>query len=515
MLRNVLDLLPVRRREARFLADPAAAQERLLKDLLHRAASTEWGRRFGFADLAARRDVGQAYRERVPLHGYEDLRGDVRRMQAGEENILWPGAIRHYAVSSGTVAAGKLIPMSLETARANSDFAVATAMAYTSAVGSTRWLRGSLLTVPGRAERDPAYPRTIAGEMSGLMYLFGPWYAKSLLQCLSERVLFMPRWEDKLRAIAETTWRRDVRSIAMVPSWAVVLFPLVIETFNRATGAKATCLREVWPNIDVFFSGAVALSSYEALLREQIGGDAPIHFMESYGASEGVFSARRAPTDHDMLLTLDSGVYYEFVRMDDPSESPRRCRIDEVETGVRYRMVVSTCSGLWAYGVGDVIRFTSTHPHRIVVAGRTNEMLDRYGEAVFGEEARAAVEHACSETGSFVRDWHVTCIAPASGRLPRHQWLLEFAGDAPDATRFAALLDEHLQRVNRHYTIRRECGAFEAPVITVLPPETFRRWLHATRDRVGAQTKVPRMSEDRGMADGVLGQAETIHPTST
>lgn len=514
-MRRLIDLHPVRRREAAALADPAGTQERLLRELLRRASATEWGQEFGFEALAVDPDPVAAYRERVPIHGYEDLRDAVRRMREGQADVLWPGRIRHYAVSSGTVAAGKLIPMSAETARANSDFALAAALAYTAATGSARWLGGRLLTVPGRVEDDPAFPGTVAGEMSGLMYVFGPWYVKRFFQCVGDDVLFLPRWEDKLRAIARATCRLDVRSMAMVPSWAVVLFPMLVETYRKETGRPARTVRDVWPGFRVFFSGAVALSSYEALLREQIGGDAPMHFMESYGASEGVFSARRSPDDEDMVLAVDSGVYYEFVRMDDTGPTPRRYSLAEVEVGVRYRMLVSTCSGLWAYAVGDVIRFTSLRPHRIVVAGRTGEMLDRYGEAVFGEEARAAVEHAARETGSFVRDWHVTSLPPAGEIMPRHRWVLEFVGERPDLETFARRIDEWLQRVNRHYTIRRECGAFAAPELVAVPPDTFRAWLHATRDRVGAQTKVPRMREDPSVAEAVIERAETIHRTST
>jgi hypothetical protein len=499
----------------RALADPAASQERRLRGLLHEARDTEWGRRFGFAEIARAADAPAAFRDRVPLHDYEAYRDDVRRVREGAHDVFWPGPIRHFAVSSGTASAGKIIPLSPEMLGRTRDYTLGMALRYAMATGTYGWMGGRLLTVPGRVEPDVGGPGTWVGEVSGLMYLAAPWPVRRFKQAVPRDVLFTDGWGRKLRMIADRTCRMDIRAMAMVPSWAVVLFPMLVERYNELTGGRATCVRDVWPNLQVFFSGAVALSSYEDLMRRQIGGSAPMHFVEGYGASEGPFAFQGHPDERDMLLHLANGVYYEFVRMDDASDAPRRHTLADVEPDVRYRICVSTCSGLWAYGVGDVIRFTGTRPHRIVVAGRTNEMLDRYGEAVFGEEARAAIESACADAGAHLRDYHVTSVPPVEGRMPRHRWLVEFAGPAPDTERIATAIDAYLQRVNRHYVIRRECGAFERPEIVALPEGTFLRWLRATRDHVDAQTKVPRMSEDPRTADEVLEFAETITEPSS
>ncbi|NNF59161.1 MAG: GH3 auxin-responsive promoter, partial [Rhodothermaceae bacterium] len=289
------------------------------------------------------------------------------------------------------------------------------------------------------------------------------------------------------------------------PTWALVLFRKLIDRYNETHGTQAKTVGEVWPNLRVFFSGGVALNSYRALLAEQIG--TPVDFWEHYGASEGFFAFQYGLGDRDMLLHLDNGVFFEFVPMDDDSASPRRCTLGEVEEGVRYRLYVTTCSGLWCYGVGDVVRFTSLAPHKIVVAGRTSEMIDKYGEAVFGEEARAALRAACVRTGAQVLDFHIAPRPAALDRLPSHQWLIEFATPPDDAEVFIDVIDTHLQQVNRHYQIRREAKAFERPEVVMLPRGAFFEWLKKTRATVSAQTKVPRMSEEREVADGVLAFA--------
>jgi hypothetical protein len=291
----------------------------------------------------------------------------------------------------------------------------------------------------------------------------------------------------------------------MVPSWAIVLFDELIDIYNERHDASVSTVGEVWPNLQVFIAGGVPLRSYRDLLEEKIGRD--IDFIETYGASEGFFSFQDDLDDPSMLLHLDNGVFYEFVRLDEKNdENPRRYTIADVEPGVRYSMHVTSSSGLWAYEVGDVVRFTSTYPHKITVAGRTSEMIDEYGEALYGDEAREALRHACDETGAHVVDYHIAPRKMNNGGLPGHEWVIEFEGGRrpPDLDAFSALLDTYLQEVNRHYQIRREANAFDAPTISAVPGGAFYDWLKATKDSISGQTKVPRMSDDRAVADGIL-----------
>lgn len=507
LVRRVLDGVPVGplHKVRRFLADPVRVQAELLRRLLDKSADTEWGRRYGFREIAREPDVVAAFQDRVPLHTYEDFREDIVRIKRGVPDVIWPGRFKHFAVSSGTASAGKILPVSMEMLRENRSFSIGAGLNYLRESGSSRYLFGKHLTIPGRIEKDQQYGGSLVGEVSGLQAAYAPAFFKNLYQAVPNEVTFLPNWDRKLEAIVERTVHMDVRLLVMVPSWASVLFKLLIKRYNARTGRQVQTVGEIWPNLQAFISGGVALSSYRALLETQIGLP-NIGFVETYGASEGFFSFQYDLGDPAMLLHLDNGVFFEFVRMDDLNErNPKRYSIADVEPDVRYALYVSTCSGLWAYAVRDVIRFTETFPHKIVVAGRTSEMIDRYGEAVFSEEARTALQHACDVTQARVLNFHVAPLPATVDRSPAHQWLIEFEREPDDLHTFAQAIDTCLQKINRHYLIRREANAFDLPEIVPLPEGTFYAWLKASRGNISGQTKVPRMSEERNVAEGVLG----------
>ena len=487
-----------------FLKDPVHVQHTLLRGLLQQAAGTEWGLRYGFGEIARARDVVAAYQARVPLHTYGDFEEDIRRIRGGARDVIWPGGFRHFAVSSGTTSTGKIIPVSAEMFTANRRFMLSVGMTYLARTGNVGYLLGKHVALPGRIEEDPAYPGMKIGEVSGLQAEHVPFLYRHILQAVPNEVAFLPNWEEKLRTVARRTVGMDVRCLVMVPSWAMVFFDELIRQHRERFGSDARTVADVWPRLRVFIAGGVALSSYRELLQEKIALP-KLQFLEVYGASEGFFSFQDDASDPAMLLHLDNGVFFEFVRMDEINDpNARRYTIGEVETDVRYGLFVSTCSGLWGYPVGDVVRFTDTAPHKIFVAGRTNEMIDKYGEAVFSEEARHALHIACERTGAQVRDFHVAPNPPATDRPPSHQWLVEFERAPDSMDRFSSEIDDYLNEFNRHYRIRREAQAFERPEVVALPPGTFHAWLRETRGRLSGQAKVPRLCEHREIADAVI-----------
>lgn len=504
LFRSALQWLDPVQRIEEFKQHPVSTQRTLLRGLLSRAADTEWGRRYNFAEIVKASNVVEAYQDRVPLHTYDDIEEDVLRVREGASDVMWPGEITNFAVSSGTVSDGKIIPISGETIEKNRAFSVGTGLYYLKQTLDGRFFLGNHLTLPGRVEEDPNYPGTLAGEISGILAENAPNFFSTLFQAVPNEVSFISNWEEKLRTIAERTVDQDIRLLVMVPSWAIVLFDQLIDIYNERHDDTVTTVGEIWPNLQVFIAGGVPLRSYRNLLEEKIGRD--VDFIETYGASEGFFSFQDDLEDSSMLLHLDNGVFYEFVRLDEKGEeNPRRYTIADVEPNVRYSLYVTSSSGLWAYEVGDVIRFTSTFPHKITVAGRTSEMIDEYGEALYGDEAREALQHACDETGAHVVDYHIAPCSMNNGEdRPGHEWVIEFEERPGDLDAFSTLLDEYLQDVNRHYQIRREARAFEAPAISAVPEGAFYDWLKATKDSISGQTKVPRMSDDRSVADGIL-----------
>lgn len=501
-IRTALEWVGPLQRVDAFKKRPLATQRTLLRRLVTRAADTEWGRRYGFSEIAEAPDVIGAYQDRVPLHTYDDIADDVKRVRMGAEDVMWPGAVTNFAVSSGTVSDGKIIPITDETIEYNRSFSVGTGLHYLKDTLNASLFLGNHLTLPGRVEEDPDYPGTLAGEISGILAENAPGFFSALFQAVPNEVAFIPNWEEKLRAIAERTVDQDIRLLVMAPTWALTLFDELIDIHNERHNDTATTVGEVWPNLQLFIAGGVPLRSYRALLETKIGKD--IDFLETYGASEGFFSFQNDLDDPSMLLHLDNGVFYEFVRLDEEGEeNPRRYTVADVEPGERYSLYVTSCSGLWSYQVGDVIRFTQTFPHKITVAGRTSEMIDEYGEALYGDEARTALHEACEATGAHVVDYHIAPRAMNGEDRPGHEWLIEFEDRPDDLEAFAQHIDEHLQSVNRHYQMRREAKAFEPPLISVLPEGAFYDWLKKTKESISGQTKVPRMSDSRTVADGL------------
>jgi hypothetical protein len=490
----------------RALRDPVRTQRLLLRKLLSRAARTAWGREHGFARTLQYDDLLPAFQERNPLEGYDDIRSYVTRIRAGEADVLWRGRTRHFGISGGTVSSGELIPVSQEMLRALTRSTLTPGLQYASRGGGLAYLGGKILSIPGGVSEDPERPGVFVGEVSGLMAQAMPTVLARHFQAVSPELMTLEDWESKLQQIASRAAPQDVRAIVMVPSWAPLLFDILLARRAESQAGDRARVREVWPRLQVFFSGGVALRSYRSILEGYLGED--VDFIESYSASEGFFAFQDDVNDPDLLLHVDSGVFYEFVRLGDlDQDRPRRYTVADVEVGVDYALFVSTCSGLWGYGVGDVVRFTSTSPPRLRVVGRTVAILDEYGEALHADEIEQALATANRVTRAQCLHYHIT-YAPLTGPTPQHEWLLEFKIQPEDRDAFAAVCDRYLQEHNRHYRIRREPGVLAAPALTVLPAGSCLAYLRRTRKRLGAQTKLLPLSPQRDVADGLHQAAD-------
>ena len=493
--------------------DPPRSQQLLLHKLIHRAADTGWGREHRYHEILGSDDLVSTFQEHVPLSGPDDLKPYVERMRAGEEDVLWPGRTQHFAVSSGTASSGRLIPVSREMLRAMVRAGLTPGLQYVRCAAGTGFLRGKVLTLPGGVSADPDQPDVLVGEVSALMALGTPPALARRLQAVSPELMLLDDWEGKLERVAACVAGQDVRAIVMVPSWGPLLFEAVLAEASRGPAGRVTSLRDVWPKLQVFFGGGVAMTAYRGILEQYMGSD--IDFIESYSASEGVFAVQDHPAATDLALHLVSGVFYEFVRMEDRDrDRPRRYTLADVETEVDYAMFVSTCSGLWGYALEDVVRFTSTSPPRLRVVGRTVSMLDRYGEAVYAREVEGALAAAAHVTGMQYLGHHVSYVS-GSGSLPQHEWLVEFVVPPEDTTDFAVSIDAHVCENNRHYRNRREPGAMAPPVVTSLPRGTCLEYLRRSKGRVSAQTKLLPLSSDRTSAEGLLKAAAAVRQRSS
>ena len=496
--------MSLRLKARKFTRAPVRTQANTLRRLLVEASDTEWGRRYNFASIAREGDVVSAFQDRVPLHSYEDYAADTQRVRNGEADVFWPGKMKYFAVSSGTASAGKVLPLSDEMVRRNRSYCLDFFFQYLKTSRKYRLLLGRQFTMPGRIEPDRNYPGTLVGEVSGFLLVGVPKFIKTFYRDMPRSAAFLPNWQEKLSAAVDYALNHDIRVVSTVPSWALSLFKKAIVVYNERNGTNVRSVGEIWPNLGVYMSGGVALSSYRAVLEDLIGLPG-VDFIEGYGASEGFLSYQVDLDDPSMLLLLDNGIFFEFIRFDELHlPEPRRYSVRDVEVGVPYAPFISTCSGLWSFSVGDVLRFTSTNPHKILVVGRTSDVLDRYGEKVFGEDAGMALNLACEKTGSHIANYHLTTRPPTSTSMPHIEWLIEFATPPLSVESFTQAIDQALCSINRHYEIRRASASFASPRIVTLRPGTFSDWLSANRRYVSTQSKVLRMSEDSENANALI-----------
>jgi hypothetical protein len=325
--------------------------------------------------------------------------------------------------------------------RALTRCSLAPGLQYATRGGGRGFLGGKVLSVPGGISPDRGRPEVLSGEVSGLMMSAVPSLLARHFQAVPLDVAVLEDWETKLQQVVARAARQDVRAIIMVPSWAPLLFDRLLAYAADVLPGPRACVRDVWPRLRVFFSGGVALRSYRPILLAYLGPD--VDFIESYSASEGFFAFQDRVDASDLLLHVDSGVFYEFVRMDARDhDAPRRYTVTDLEPGVEYALYVSTCSGLWGYAVQDIVRFTSTAPPRLEVVGRTGTVLDEYGEALYADEVERALEAAAFQTGAECVHHHVT-YAPLAGTVPQHEILIEFQAPPPDLGTFVVAVDRY------------------------------------------------------------------------
>jgi len=492
--------------------DVLHSQRLLLQDLIRRAKDTAWGRAHGYDEILRSDEPVSAYQERVPLSTAEDFKPYVARTKAGEENVLWPGRTRHFAVSSGTASRGRLIPVSEEMEHAMAQAGMIPGLQYVRSTGSASFLGGKILMLPGAVAPEPDQPDVLVGEVSALQALGAQPALVRRFQAVPEELAMIEDWEEKVERVAACVADQDVRAVIVVPSWAPLLFEAVLQHASRARRARVTSLREIWPRFQVFFGGGVAMSAYRGIIEHYAGSD--IDFIESYSASEGVFAFQDDPASTELAVHLVSGVFYEFVRLEDRHvDRPRRHTLADVELGVDYALHVSTCAGLWGYPLEDVLQFTSLHPPRLRVRGRTISMLDRAGERVCASEVAEALRAASQLTGVRVRHHHVT-YASASIEMPQHEWLVELAGFARDSDSLAGAVDAYLCEHNRHYGKRRRAHAIAPPIVTLLPSGTSLEYLRTKKGRLTSQSKLIAVNEARTVAEGLAKAASVVQRRS-
>lgn len=468
-------------------------QRDVLRTLLHDARSTDIGRRYGFASLSS----AEHYCSRVPMHPYEDIRAEIMRMVAGEEDVLWPGRCRRFAQSSGTSdGRSKYIPVTDASLRRNHFGGSACCVAqYLRLYPESRLLGGRSFILGGSfATELREHPADVkVGDLSAHLIEKMPACSSYLRVPASRSVALMSDWREKLPALVEASRREDIRSISGVPSW----FLTVLREVVKAAGADT--VHDVWPNLEVFFHGGINFEPYREQY-EAITDPSRMHYLETYNASEGFFAVQDCRSPGAMLLIPDAGVFYEF----DPLDGSGPVKSWEVTKGRVYAMVISAANGLWRYPLGDTVRIESVNPLRISIAGRTKLYINAFGEELMVHNSDAALAATCAALGCKVSDYTAAPVYTTGAAHGRHQWLVEFDEPPSSLPQFAAELDRRLCAENSDYAAKRSGSIFLDSVEVIgVPRGTFTRWLEST-GKLGGQRKVPRLCPDRHIVDPIL-----------
>lgn len=465
-----------------------SAQKKELAGLLKKGSRTEYGKRFGFSDI----DDFEAFANKVPMSTYSNIEPYIERMKKGEKNLIWPDRIHNFAVSAGTTGKGKHIPLSEDRLRSDQRFMRKVMFSYMSQrPNMLPFFMGSHVSLPGNIERLDSGSNVRLGEISAYLAKLSPGWL-SLFQVRSPQTMIREEWTSKFDRTLEKAVRSDVRKMVAIPSWALRFFQRALEL----TGKKY--IREIWPNFRLLICGGEALNTYRPHFNQLLEG-LNMDYIENYGASESYFAFSDDLKKSDMLLTVDNGVFYEWIP--NPKESKDNLMEQktvptwEVEKGVPYALVVSSNSGLWRYLINDVIAFTDTGQPRIQVVGRVSEIFDKFGEAVESHEAQSALEKSAEQTGATFSVFTMGGLIDPEIGAPRHFWFVQWVDQPDDPEKFTKLLDENLGEINRHYYNRRTSMGIHPPVILNLTKNAMYKWREKHQE-LHAQTKMPRIIND-------------------
>jgi len=494
-----------RRMWERLTRDAIAEQERTLLSLVRRAGQTRFGREHdldGVSSIAS-------YQARVPLREYLDFKPRLERAVEGEFDELWPGRPTYWVKTSGTTAGDKVLPVTSEALASHRRGGWDALAMAAERVGPRRLLAGPMLFLGGCTGLTPIGAGGLCGDLSGLVARRLPPVIRDLYSPGPD-LSAIPDWETRIAAIATRVAGQDVRLLRGMPSWLLILF----ERVARIDPGSAHALGSRWPNLGVLVHGGVSFAPYHDVFEQTIGR--PLERVEVYPASEG-FVALQTERTGTLSLMLDYGIFYEFVPVEDLGGSrPRRHTVADVELERPYAVVLTTPAGLWSYVLGDVIRFTARDPLRLEIIGRTRHFVNAFGENVIVEEVERALVEACRRTHAEVVEFTVAPrYAVVSEARGHHDWLVEFATPPTSTAMFVRVLDDTLKQLNTDSRIKRTGDiGMVGPRLLSLPRGTFYAWMRS-RGKLGGQNKVPRVTNTRTVADGLLGSASHVEEVSS
>ena len=468
-------------------------QDNILKELIKVGRTTEFGKEHRFDQV----NSYDEFRKAVPIRDYEAFKPYIEKVKEGKHNILWKGMPIYFAKTSGTTSGVKYIPITKESIPNHINSARNALLCYMAETGNTRFADGKLIFLSGspELERIGGVP---TGRLSGIVNHHIPKYLRSK-QLPSYETNCIDDWETKLDKIVEETISQDMTLISGIPPWVQMYFDRLMEK----SGKK---IKDLFPNFSVMVHGGVNFEPYRDRLFDSIGKT--IHDIETFTASEGFFAFQDTQTEEGLLLNTNSGIFFEFVPAGEIfNENPTRLSLHEVKVGENYALIINNNAGLWSYNIGDTVKFISTNPYRLVVTGRTKHFISAFGEHVIGEEVENSLLKTAQEEGAQITEFTVAPMIQQGEGNSYHEWFVEFERAPQDLDRFAEKLNQGMRELNIYYDDLISGHILQPLKLRRVKKNGFIDYMKSI-GKLGGQNKVPRLSNDRKIADELLKWTE-------
>lgn len=473
------------------MATAVADQQAILQYLLKNGSKTVFGKDHKLQDVR----TYEEYKAAVPIRDYEAISPYIDKIKKGEQNVLWKGRPIYFAKTSGTTSGVKYIPITRQSIPNHINGARNALLCYMAETGNTAFADGKMIFLSGspELERVGGIP---TGRLSGIVNHYIPRYLRGN-QLPSFETNCIEDWETKLDKIVQETIGERMTLISGIPPWMQMYF----DWLSARSGGKR--IKELFPKLQVIVHGGVNFDPYSARLQESLGGK--VDFIETFPASEGFFAFQDLPQSEGLLLNTDAGMYYEFIPAAEVhNEHPTRLSLADVKVGENYALIVNSDAGLWGYSIGDMVRFVSVNPYRLVVAGRIKHFISAFGEHVIGEEVEYAMLQAAKEHSVHVTEFTIAPAIQVNDGLPYHEWFVEFEVPPADMTAFGLAVDRHLRGKNIYYDDLITGSILRPLVIRTMKKNSFIEYMRSI-GKLGGQNKVPRLANDRKIAEALAG----------
>ncbi len=476
----------------KWVENPINTQQKVFQEIVANASNTVFGKDHNFSSIKSHSD----FVNNVPVRDYEELKGYVNRVVDGEKNVLWPGLPIYFAKTSGTTSGAKYIPITKESIKYQVEASRNAILTYIHETGNTDFVDGKMIFLQGSPVLQEKNGIKL-GRLSGISAHYVPSYLQKN-RLPSWETNCIEDWETKVDTIVDETVNENMSVIAGIPSWVQMYF----EKLNVRTGKK---VGELFKGFNLFIYGGVNYEPYRSKFENLIGRK--VDSIELFPASEGFFAYQNSQIEKGMLLLLNSGIFYEFIKADDFfQENAKRITIADVEVGINYVMIISTNAGLWAYNLGDTVQFISVKPYKVIVSGRIKHFISAFGEHVIAKEVEEAMQLAIRKTDAVVNEFSVAPqITPSENELPYHEWLVEFEKAPSDMKKFITIIDESLQQQNSYYFDLIDGKILQTLKITKIKVGGFKAHMKSL-GKLGGQNKIQRLSNDRKLADAITAQ---------